>query len=71
MKDELYLLGDKLMFNSQYLGDVVRSEDGYFVFFHNNKKEGFYTSESLDMISKFLKDINADWDKHLNKYFKK
>jgi hypothetical protein len=56
--------------NDKLLGCFMVAEDGYYNFWPLESITGFYSSDMLIELGMKLKDINANWDKHLNEYFK-
>lgn len=56
--------------NNKFLGCFAKSEDGYYNFWPMDSITGFYSGDMLIELGMKLKAVNADWDKHLNEYFK-
>lgn len=55
--------------NRVYMGDVLIDVDGYYKFWPDKNKDGYWDEESLYSTAEYLKSKNADWDREVNKYF--
>jgi hypothetical protein len=56
--------------SGKLLGCFMVAEDGYYNFWPLESITGFYSGDILLELGMKLKAINANWDKHLNEYFK-
>lgn len=56
--------------NNKLIGCFMVDVDGYYNFWPLESITGFYSGDMLIELGMKLKAVNADWDKHLNEYFK-
>lgn len=49
--------------------DILRADDGYYVYWPRQCGKGYYTSEVLKAIAHELDRLNEPWDKDINDYF--
>jgi hypothetical protein len=54
--------------NGVYIGDFVVAEDGYWVYFPENKG-GSWDEYILRLLLDKLCEMNKPWDEEVNKYF--
>jgi len=56
--------------SGKLLGCFMVAEDGYYNFWPLESITGFYSGDMLLELGVKVKEVNAEWDKHLNEYFK-
>lgn len=72
-KDKIVLRDNEdkkdLYFNDMtYIGYVYQEVDGFYVY-QPNDKGGVFNEYSLRLIADTLKELNKDWNEHIEKYF--
>ena len=55
--------------NGVKLGEILMAEDGYYVFFSDDSKRGFWEAYILRQIADRLDEINKPWDDQVKQYF--
>jgi hypothetical protein len=65
-------IGHRVLFHfgKVLLGYAYREVDGYYVFMAKNN-DSFWSDHVLREIADKLTELNSDWDKQVNDYFKK
>jgi hypothetical protein len=48
--------------NQVLVGEMVMNNDGYYVFFYNNDRGGYWESAPLRMVADKLDEMNTEWD---------
>jgi hypothetical protein len=52
-------------YNDIYLGDAEQDESGYYNFWFSKDNSGYWSSYSLELISKELREMNEEWDRNV------
>jgi len=55
--------------NGVKMGEFIREIDGYYVYFPEDDKTGYFTSYILRGLADKLDDLNRDWDNQIKEYF--
>lgn len=65
---ELRLENNKLLYiNGVCLGEVLPDVDGYYKFWPDTTRGGYWNEYILTRIAKFLKDKNRSWDRQVKR----
>jgi hypothetical protein len=54
-----------IYYNDIYLGDAEQDESGYYNFWFSKDNSGYWSSYSLELISKELREMNEEWDRNV------
>jgi hypothetical protein len=55
--------------SGKLLGCFMVAEDGYYNFWPLESITGYYSADMLLELGVKLKEVNAEWETHLNEYF--
>ena len=55
--------------SGKLLGCFMVAEDGYYNFWPLESITGYYSGDMLLELGVKLKEVNAEWETHLNEYF--
>ena len=58
-------------YNKVYMGDIVISDDGYYVWWPDHTREGYIESHVLRTLADKLDELNKAWDDEIHEYFDK
>jgi hypothetical protein len=57
--------------SGKLLGCFMIAEDGFYNFWPANKISGYYSGDMLLELGRKLEEVNLNWNKHLDEYFRK
>lgn len=56
--------------NGVYMGDVLMNDDGYYVFFPDDTRKGYWSEFDFYRLYTYLKDKNKAWNIKINEFFR-
>lgn len=56
-----------IIYRSIHVGDAILNDDGYYVFFPDTSRSGYWTADTLRHVADVLDAMNREWNEQVNR----